>query len=212
MNNTYGLVLAMILQLSGIHGFAENIDPYNTGAQYGWSENTGWLNLEPSVGSGVQVSDDKLLGWIWGENIGWINLSCENTDYCGTVEFGVVNDGNGNLSGLAWGENVGWINFDPVVPGETKANEYRVRIDSDGTFSGWAWGENIGWIHFDGTAAWSAQACVVTLEDLEHFADYWLQSGSVPGELDGQAGVKMGDFSVFAHYWLTFCPDGWKLK
>jgi len=91
-------------------------------------------------------------------------------------------------------------------------NEYCVRIGEDGTFSGWAWGENIGWIHFDGTAAWSAQACVVTLEDLEHFADYWLQSGSVPGELDGQPGVKMGDFSVFAHYWLTFCPDGWRLK
>lgn len=103
----YGVVLAMLLLLLSVQTFAENIDPYNTGAQYSWSENTGWLNLEPSVGSGVQVSDDKLVGWIWDENIGWINLSCENTGYCGTVEFGVVHDGKGNLSGLAWAKTSG---------------------------------------------------------------------------------------------------------
>jgi hypothetical protein len=56
------------------------------------------------------------------------------------VDYGVTNDGNGNLSGYAWGENVGWINFDPTGGGVT--------IDADGTFDGWAWGENIGWIHF----------------------------------------------------------------
>lgn len=192
--------------------WAENIDPYNTNAQYGWCENTGWLNLDPSVGSGVQVSDSKLTGWIWGENIGWINLSCENSGDCGMVDFGIVNNGSGRLSGYAWGENVGWINFDPDVPGETRFNEYCVRINAEGKFSGWAWGENIGWIHFDSSQSWNAKVCVVTLDDLTNFASYWLESDSVPAELDGQPGVNMGDFEIFANYWRTFCPDGWQLK
>ena len=208
MNKT----MILMTLLCSVICLAENIDPYNTDAQYGWSENTGWLNLKPVVGPGVQVDEDKLTGWIWGENIGWINLSCQNTGYCGTVSYGVTNDGSGNLSGLAWGENVGWINFDPVVPGETAANEYRVRIDADGNFSGWAWGENLGWIKFDSSQSWNAKACIVSVEDLANFASYWLQSGSIPAELDGQTGVKMGDFEIFAGYWLTFCPDGWQLK
>jgi hypothetical protein len=189
---------------------AENIDPYNTDAQYGWSENTGWLNLEPSVGSGVQVASNKLTGWIWGENICWISLSCENTGTCASVSYGVSNDGSGNLSGFAWAENVGWINFNPVVSGDP--TDYGMAIDADGKFSGWAWDENIGWIHFDSTQSWNARACVVTLDDLVKFASYWLQSGSVPAELDGQNGVKMGDFEIFASYWQDFCPDVWQLK
>jgi len=205
-------ILPLTIMILSALSIAENIDPYNTDAQYGWSENTGWLNFEPVVGPGVQVSDTKLLGWIWGENIGWINLSCENTGYCGTVSYGVVNDGSGNLSGMAWGENVGWINFDPVVPGETPANEYRVRIDTDGNFSGWAWGENIGWIKFDSTQSWDARACVVTIDDLVNFASYWLQSGNLPAQLDQTGVVNQGDFNIFAQYWMTFCPEGWQLK
>ena len=75
------MILTMIL--SGTICVAENIDPYDTNAQYGW-----------------------------GENIGWISLSCENTSTCATVSYGVANDGSGNLSGFAWAENVGWIKFD----------------------------------------------------------------------------------------------------
>ncbi|MHC4476853.1 MAG: hypothetical protein ACYTEL_14495 [Planctomycetota bacterium] len=129
-------------------GVAENIDPYNDGSQYAYGENVGWLNAEPlgDGGPGVEVDDSKLTGYVWGENIGWISLSCENTSSCGTVDYGVTNNGAGNLSGFAWAENVGWINFDPRVPNDP--NCYSVCIDSNGNFDGWAWGENIGWIHF----------------------------------------------------------------
>jgi hypothetical protein len=137
--------------------FAENVDPYETGAQYGWAENVGWLNAEPDVGGGMQVEGDKVTGWIWGENIGWINLHCLNNGTCATVNFGLVNDGAGNLSGYAWAENVGWLNFDPVVTGPGDA--YQVTVDADGKMSGWAWGENIGWIHFDNLEKWSGQFC-----------------------------------------------------
>jgi hypothetical protein len=86
------------------------------------------------------VTSSGITGYAYGENIGWISLSCLNTGNCGTVNYGVQNDGLGNLSGYAWGENVGWINFAPIGGG--------VSIDTTGVFHGRAWGENIGWITF----------------------------------------------------------------
>jgi len=128
--------------------FAENIDPDYDDFQYAYGENVGWLNLEPEGdgGPGVEVGDLELTGWIWAENLGWISLSCSNTNSCGVNNYGVVNDGVGNLSGSAWGENVGWINFAP--------NQGGVYIDACGDFKGEAWGENIGWISFRSDGAY----------------------------------------------------------
>jgi hypothetical protein len=59
--------------------------------------------------------------------------------------YGVNNDGCGNLSGYAWGTNTRWINFEPSYD--------QVTIDPvSGDFDGYAWAENVGWIHFSGTA------------------------------------------------------------
>jgi len=182
---------------------AENIDPYQDGRQYAWSENIGWLNFQPRQGPGVHVGSSEVSGFIWSENIGWINLSPKSYG-------GVVNDGRGNLSGYAWAENAGWINFDPKVPGDD--TDYGVSIDAEGNFHGWAWGENIGWIRFDSTRAYNVQACRVTLGDLVNFAAYWLNTASAPADLDGQDGVNSADFAELAQYWLDFCPDGWQLK
>ena len=127
-------VLALLLFCGA--ALAENIDPDNDGSQYAWSENVGWINLQPrgDGGPGVEVEDTVLTGYMWGENIGWINMA--------PTEGGVLNDGAGNLSGYAWGENVGWIKFAPTYGG--------VFIDpATGEFRGYAWGENIGWINFD---------------------------------------------------------------
>jgi len=186
--------------------YAENIDPYEEGSQYAYGENVGWFNFEPNAGEGVQVESDKLTGYVWAENIGWANLSP-------STYGGVFNDGSGNLSGYAWGENVGWINVNPLVPNDP--TDYGVKIDNDGNFSGWAWGENIGWIHLQSTSpvAYGVQACVVTLDDLQNFASYWLSSGSGPADLDGEADtVDFEDYAIFSGYWQNFCPDGWQLK
>ena len=86
----------------------------------------------------MTVSDVALTGYAWGENTGWISLNCSNTNSCGTVNYKVANDGNGNLSGYAWSENTGWINFGVFTNS--------VVINSSGEFTGYAWGENIGWI------------------------------------------------------------------
>lgn len=188
-------------------GLCENIDPYDSNAQYAYGENIGWVNFEPNlvnINVGAQVSNKKIEGFIWAENIGWINLSPQHYG-------GVFNDGCGNLSGYAWGENVGWINFSPTVLGDT-LNQYRVIIDSEGNFSGWAWGENIGWINF-GLSENYVVACKVTLEDLANFVEEWLNSGpDWEADLYYDEKVDFRDYSIFANYWLDYCPDGWMLK
>ena len=114
---------------------ADNID---STYKYSWGENIGWMNWKPSYGGtdyGVTVYNECLTGYIWAENAGWTKVgdtSCAGGDCCqtGTIkgyendsngadndgdgvadDWGVNNNGSGNLSGYAWGENVGWISF-----------------------------------------------------------------------------------------------------
>lgn len=139
--------------------WAENIDPQDTDEQYAWGENVGWLNTEPlgQGGPGLTVSGTNVTGYAWSENVGWISFSCENTDSCSGVDFGVSNDGSGHLSGYAWSENVGWISFSCENTSSCEIVNYGVVIDSfTGQFSGHAWCENIGWITFDSTLLFDA--------------------------------------------------------
>jgi hypothetical protein len=105
------------------------------------------------------MSGTGVTGYMWGENIGWINMSCKNNDgpppndICNDAgNYGITNDGLGNLSGYAWGENVGWISFNCNNNPSTCATtgSYGVEINPiTGEWTGDAWGENIGWINFD---------------------------------------------------------------
>ncbi len=215
------LIIMTIAAVMASISFAENIDPYEDGSQYAYGENVGWLNFEPSTGDGVQVASDKLTGYVWAENIGWVSMSCENTSSCGTVSYGVTNDGNGNLSGYAWSENVGWISFSCDNTSSCATVDYGVTIDVQGRFDGWAWAENIGWIHFQSASpiAYKVQACKVSFEDFANFAAKWLDAGCNAGnnwcdgaDLDSLGDVDLEDVRIVADYWLGFCPDGWQLK
>ena len=68
-----GSILALHIA-GGVVGAAENIDPTDSGEQYAWCENTGWLNAEPggNGGPGVLVADDGLSGFMWSESTGWV--------------------------------------------------------------------------------------------------------------------------------------------
>ena len=180
----------------------QNIDPYNSGSKYAYGENVGWFNFKPAQGPGVSVRNGKITGYVWQENIGWINLSPANTNY-----GGLSYDSSRNVFGFAWGENVGWIKFNPTYGG--------VSIDAAGNFSGWAWGENIGWIHLASASGitYKVQACVVGMDDLMHFAQQWLKSGSTnPADLNFDNSVNFKDFSKFSEDWCDFCADNWLLK
>ena len=142
-NATCKIILILILLLwSGDFIFAGNIDPFDDGHKYAWGENIGWINFKPSSGPGVTITNSNVIGaawgenvgWVlmnpttggvvndgngnlsgyaWGENVGWISFSCENTNNCGFVNYGVsVDPTTGVFSGKAWGENTGWIVFD----------------------------------------------------------------------------------------------------
>ena len=181
--------------------FAENIDPDEDGSQYAWGENVGWFNAEPhgDGGPGVQVEDAKLTGYLWAENIGWVSLSCENTSSCATVNYGVTNDGSGNLSGYAWGENVGWISFSCDNTNSCGTVDYRVTIDlATGEFSGKAWGENIGWLTFRSTGM--VPYGVTTS---------WSTSEPCEGDFDKDGDVDGSDLAVFAaDFGRTDCDTG----
>ncbi len=131
----------LYILLISLSAHAGNIDPDDAGDKYAWGENTGWINLAPSSGPGVTVSDSAVTGYAWGENVGWISMNPENG--------GVLNDGSGNLSGYAWGENTGWISFSCKDSDTCGTVSYGVVVDPcSGTFSGYAWSENMGWISF----------------------------------------------------------------
>ena len=141
--------------------FAENIDPDADGSQFAYGENVGWLNAEPTGGDGLTVGEFAVTGYLWGENVGWVSFSCENDASCGSVPYGVENDG-GLLSGMAWSENVGWISLSCATAGDCGQHDYGVTIDTEsGLFAGHAWAENVGWISFDVDGAikteWSCQ-------------------------------------------------------
>ncbi len=207
-------IAALVLSCGSVC-LGENIDPLNNDSQYAYSENTGWVNFEPdsSAGIGAAVTGDGITGYAWSENAGWIVLSCQTTATCGEVEYGISNDGKGNLSGLAWGENIGWIDFDPRVEGDS--NDYGVKIDTDGSFSGWAYGETIGWIHFQDLSpvAYKVQTSWVYCEcigDMNN--DGWISPTDVSA-LVSQLLPHAGDY-----YWTIAdagdcgdpTGDGWK--
>ena len=211
-----GILPMLLLLASSV--YAENIDPYQNGSQYAYGANVGWLNFEPNrpePNVGAHVTSAQITGFVWAPNIGWMSLSCISTNSCKSVDYGVENDGNGNLSGYAWSANAGWVSFSCENTQSCKSVNYRVTIDGDGVFHGWAYGQNIGWIHFNSAipVAYKVQACVVNLFDLANFVDDWLDKDSgLPGDLNKDKHVRFDDYSIFAGYWLDFCPSEWKLK
>jgi hypothetical protein len=136
-----GMIIALILCLSvpfsrlghaldpadyGLLAYGENIgwlfsDPNYPG--YIWAENIGWINLSPIIFDG----SGNLSGYGWSENAGWVSFSCENTNSCGTVNYGVSIDPNtGLLRGYAWAENIGWVNFNAFNTPQIETHDVRV--------------------------------------------------------------------------------------
>ncbi|MCX6355062.1 MAG: hypothetical protein NTZ78_09200 [Candidatus Aureabacteria bacterium] len=110
-----------------------------------WGESIGWVNLKEKQAD-LKIGSDILTGWIWLENCGWVCLGggrpLDGGRYSNKSvhDWGVNNDGQGNLSGYAWSEVTGWISF--------QTSHSRVYLGETGQFYGYAWGENVGWMHF----------------------------------------------------------------
>src|SRR5574343_255519 len=67
---------------------------------YAWSDNYGFIILNPSQGGVLNDGEGNLSGFAWSENAGWINFN------------NVVIDASGKFTGTASSDNIGTIVFD----------------------------------------------------------------------------------------------------
>jgi hypothetical protein len=142
------LVSAFSLQPSAWLPAATTIDPAN---KYAYGANLGWMDARGDTNNGAVIGEYVCSGYLYSANAGWINLgagSPTNHIYylnLSAADFGVNQDGLGNLRGYAWGANIGWINFESN--GAPKVDLFT------GNLSGYAWSANCGWISLSNAAA-----------------------------------------------------------
>ena len=106
--------LAAVSSMSGAYA-ATTVDAAN---RYAYGANIGWVDGRGDTNNGAVIGEYVCAGYIYSANVGWINLgngAPTNGIYyqnLSTSDFGVNQDGAGNLGGLAYGANIGWINFE----------------------------------------------------------------------------------------------------
>lgn len=56
-------------------------------------------------------------------------------------------------------------------------------------------------------------SCIVNLESVANFAQYWFETGSaLPADLDGNGFVNLADLQIVVSRWLCLCPADWPLR
>ena len=129
---------------------ATTIDPVN---RYAYGANLGWMDwCAATPTNGAVIGEYVCSGYIYSANVGWINLGsgspANGIQYQNNsaTDFGVNQDGLGNLRGYAYGANIGWINFENT--GAPKINLIT------GQMSGYVWSANCGWISLSNAVAY----------------------------------------------------------
>ncbi|HEV2330210.1 MAG TPA: hypothetical protein VGY56_15615 [Verrucomicrobiae bacterium] len=126
------------------------IDPVN---RYAYGANIGWMDWVADTNDGAVIGDYVCSGYIYSGNVGWINLGsgspANSIQYQNNTatDFGVNNDGLGDLTGYAWGANIGWITFEQTY-GKPKVNLLT------GQLTGYVWSANCGWISLNNAYAY----------------------------------------------------------
>lgn len=143
-----------LVALCGVFGLlysalaASTIDATN---RYAYGANVGWMDWRGDTNSGAVIGEYVCSGYIYSANVGWINLGngspANGIRYQNNsaADFGVNQDGLGNLTGDAWGANIGWIVFE--TNGAPQVNLLT------GVMSGYAWSANCGWISLSNAVA-----------------------------------------------------------
>ena len=144
------LVLVFILSLSTIVSLRADttIDATN---HLAFGANIGWVDWRGDTNNGAVIGEYVCSGYIYSANVGWINLGsgspANQIQYQNNsaTDWGVNQDGLGNLRGYAWGANIGWINFE---------NTGAPMVDLlTGELRGYAYSANCGWISLSNTVA-----------------------------------------------------------
>ncbi len=79
---------------------------------------------------------ENITGWLWSSTSGWVSLSCQNTDSCAEVSYGVTEQSDGSWTGYGWSDNLGWLRFDAGCP-SWAAGQCTAKRISD-SIQGWA--------------------------------------------------------------------------
>jgi hypothetical protein len=149
------LLLAVMVSAFGLQPSAlvragtTTIDAAN---RFSYGANFGWMDWVADTNNGAIIGEYVCSGFIYAANVGWINLgsgSPANGIYYqnnSASDFGVNQDGLGNLRGFAWGANIGWINFE--TNGAPKVDLLT------GNLSGYVWSANCGWISLSNSVAY----------------------------------------------------------
>jgi hypothetical protein len=130
-------------------GAATTIDSTN---HYAYGANVGWMDWRGDTNNGAVIGEYVCSGCLYAANVGWINLGNGSPPggiyYSNTSagDWGVNQDGLGNLRGYAYGANIGWIAFEAT--GAPKVDL------CTGNFSGSVWSANCGWISLSNAVAY----------------------------------------------------------
>ena len=142
------LFIAALVALALPARAASTIDPVN---RYAYGANLGWMDWLADTNHGAVIGEYVCSGYIYAANAGWINLGSgapTNQIYYQNLsanDFGVNQDGLGNLRGYAYGANIGWVNFEST--GAPKVDLQTGRL------TGSIWSANCGWISLSNSYA-----------------------------------------------------------
>ncbi|MGA3284674.1 MAG: thrombospondin type 3 repeat-containing protein [Verrucomicrobiota bacterium] len=166
--------LVFIILALSLVATAHAASTINTTNRYAYGANIGWMDWRGDNGTnGAVIGEYVCSGYLYAANVGWINLGsgvpADGIQYQNTsaTDFGVNQDGLGNLRGYAYGANVGWINFE-----DTGAP----RVDlMTGNLSGHAYSANCGWISLSNVFAFVQTDTIAKGEDTDgdSIADAW---------------------------------------
>ena len=137
----------------------------NAANKSAYAANLGWIDWRGDTNSGAVIGQYVCSGYIYSANVGWIFLGngtpANQIQYQNNsvTDYGVNQDGLGNLTGYAYSANVGWINLGSGTPANqiqyqnNSATDYGVNTDGLGDLRGYAYAANIGWLNFENTGA-----------------------------------------------------------
>jgi len=142
------LLFAFSLQPLALLSAATTLNPTN---HYAYGGNVGWVDGRGDTNNGAVIGEYVCSGSLYAANVGWISLGngspANGIQYqnASAGDYGVNQDGLGNLRGYAWGANIGWVTFESTgAP----------RVDLvTGNFTGYAYSANCGWISLSNVVA-----------------------------------------------------------
>ena len=145
----FALISVFSLPPSDLLQAGTSIDTAN---HFAYGANIGWMDWRGDTAHGAVIGEYICTGYIYSANVGWIGLGsgapADGIYYQNNsaTDWGVNQDGLGNLRGYAWGANIGWLNFE---------NTGAPKVDLlTGKLSGFVWSANCGWISLSNAVAY----------------------------------------------------------